>query len=277
MAREASRSGARRPGGRRIAVVFDLDDTLVAATAAMNRAIAESCAVCGLGAADLRRADRRLWPLVEAGSCSIPEYRLRRWVECGLDPARAAEVDAHFLKRFCDVRLRHGARRTLEALRARGHAIGVFTDRAADTQRAKLERVRLDPLIDVVAISEEIGVGKPDRRAFEAIAVALDSDPRDTVMVGNSYDLDIEAALAAGYRAGLWLTRNQRAVRNERIRRIRRLDEVPSLVQWAEALSQAHSESDRPLSSFESLRGSLSRRWPLIGNPGSDGSPSTTA
>jgi HAD superfamily hydrolase (TIGR01549 family) len=221
----------------RLGLVFDLDDTLVAGTAAMNRAIRECCGAVGIESSALLHAHANVWSLVESGNLSIPAYRIRRWMECGLNKAQAVAIEERFFNRFCDVRLRLGARRVVETLRARGYAIGILTDGPDDTQRAKLERVRLADLIDAMAVWDETGLRKPDPRAFIGIASTLGSLPQDTVMIGNSYNLDAIGALRAGYRHAIWLTSSRRREVDPRISRVRRLEEIPAILRSIEAQS----------------------------------------
>ncbi len=91
----------------------------------------------------------------------------------------------------------------LRKLRAQGTRIGVLTNGNHPQQIDKLELTGLAPLIDVVCVSEEIGVAKPDRQAFDVLAERLATPARQMVFIGDHPDQDIAGARAAGMRAGL--------------------------------------------------------------------------
>lgn len=92
-----------------------------------------------------------------------------------------------------------GVETVLESLGARGVAVGVLTNGLPDWQRAKLAGNGLDRYVDAFVASYEAGAHKPDRRAFALAAERLPAD--EYVMVGDSYDADVEGARAAGWRA----------------------------------------------------------------------------
>ena len=55
----------------------------------------------------------------------------------------------------------------VRALRGARHQVGVLTNGPSEFQRRKLEVSGLGPELDAIAISEELGVAKPEREAFE--------------------------------------------------------------------------------------------------------------
>ncbi|MGO8685790.1 MAG: HAD family hydrolase [Candidatus Dormibacteria bacterium] len=100
-----------------------------------------------------------------------------------------------------------GVAEGLAALRRRGWTIAVVTN-GPPSQRVKLERSGLLPLVDVVAISDELGVSKPDRRIFEAAAREAGSGVGEAWLVGDSPEADIAAAVEMGI-PGIWLRRGR--------------------------------------------------------------------
>lgn len=59
----------------------------------------------------------------------------------------------------------------------------------------------LKGLLGPVFLSCDLGVAKPDRRAFEAVAAELCAEMSDTVFVGDALDTDVLGALSAGAHA----------------------------------------------------------------------------
>lgn len=91
----------------------------------------------------------------------------------------------------------------LDTLRAQGYRIGLLTNGTREQQRGKLAATGLDTLFDGVCISEELGVAKPDPRAFDALLQVLDVPADACVFVGDDAAKDVDGAHAAGVRAAL--------------------------------------------------------------------------
>jgi putative hydrolase of the HAD superfamily len=119
------------------AAVFDLDDTIVIARSAWQRALATTAAA-GVDKRAFRRASRRWAALYRQGTCTLDEGRIGRWLDCGLDRSAAEQAQRAFFKENAAVRLRPGARTLLSVLRRRGLRIGLLTNGPGDLQRAKL-------------------------------------------------------------------------------------------------------------------------------------------
>jgi putative hydrolase of the HAD superfamily len=90
----------------------------------------------------------------------------------------------------------------LAALRSGGARLAVVSNWDVSLHDV-LERTRLRPLVDVVVTSAEVGVAKPDPGIF-AIALERLGAPRDgAVHVGDSLEVDVAGARAAGVDAVL--------------------------------------------------------------------------
>jgi HAD superfamily hydrolase (TIGR01549 family) len=57
----------------------------------------------------------------------------------------------------------------------------------------------LQELVDAVVISDKIGQVKPSAGAFNAALQAVAAAANSTTMVGDDLEVDVEAALAAGF------------------------------------------------------------------------------
>jgi len=89
---------------------------------------------------------------------------------------------------------------------ARDHHLALLTNGAPDLQREKLSRTTLARHFETIVISLEVGVAKPDPRAFEIALARLGVEKRDALMVGDSLARDIEGAHRAGLHA-IWIDR----------------------------------------------------------------------
>jgi len=74
------------------------------------------------------------------------------------------------------------------------------------TARDLIEKAGLSPHIDVIVISEDVGIRKPRREIFEAALSGLGTEREDTLHVGDNLRADVEGAAASGI-TPVWITR----------------------------------------------------------------------
>jgi HAD superfamily hydrolase (TIGR01549 family) len=79
----------------------------------------------------------------------------------------------------------------------------IVTDMTVHIQIRKLLRLGIDPYINYLVTSEEVGAEKPDRRMFEAAVGKLKVEAERCLMLGDSPSKDVEGARAAGITARL--------------------------------------------------------------------------
>ncbi len=115
----------------------------------------------------------------------------------------AAEVERAY-GGFSEADLYADARRGIAGLEDAGYRVAVVANQPA-IRAAELRALGIAP--DVMAMSEAMGVNKPDP-AFFAAALELmgGPDPSDVAYVGDRVDNDVLPAAAAGMRA-VWLRR----------------------------------------------------------------------
>ncbi|WP_108125606.1 YjjG family noncanonical pyrimidine nucleotidase [Saccharospirillum mangrovi] len=218
-------------------IVFDADDTLFDFGAAEHHAIGRL--LTGIGLADTQEhrdlytgINRHLWQEMERGAIrpeAIKLMRIRRlFDEVGID--EAAEPWA---ERFLDFlaegsTLLPGTLTTLQRLAQRAQ-LAVLTNGLTRVQRPRLEHSGLAPLISALVVSEDVGVGKPDPRIFEAMNLAMGSPARDRVlMVGDRYETDIQGGRNFGWDTA-WLTPSVPADVEPPTRHLHRIE---SLTDW---------------------------------------------
>jgi putative hydrolase of the HAD superfamily len=110
-----------------------------------------------------------------------------------------------------------------------GVAIAVLTNGITGQQVAKIEKMGLAGKLGPVLTAEQLGVAKPDPRAYLAACHQLDVPPRQVLHVGDLYDLDVLAAHEAGLRA-VHLDRTNEGPRAES-ERISTLDQLGAYVE----------------------------------------------
>jgi HAD superfamily hydrolase (TIGR01549 family) len=93
---------------------------------------------------------------------------------------------------------------SVHALRDAGHHIAIVANQPV-ARTAELRALGFPA--DVIAMSDELGVWKPDPRFFSrALALMGDPEPGNVAYVGDRPDNDVRPAAAAGMRA-VWLRR----------------------------------------------------------------------
>jgi HAD superfamily hydrolase (TIGR01549 family) len=98
---------------------------------------------------------------------------------------------------FEQMALYDDAVQTLDALRPR-FRLGLITNGPIRTQRPKIERFRLEERLDVLLVSEEVGVAKPDPAIFLLALERLGVSSAEALFVGDSPEYDLRGAAAAG-------------------------------------------------------------------------------
>ena len=156
-------------------------------------------------------ADRH-YELLLRGEIDYDTYR-RDYVRHGLAPW--GELDDELFATYTDARVRSvdlielfdDAVDTIRGLRARGLKIGILTNGPSELQRRKLRLIGIEHEVDAVAVSEEIGVSKPDPEAYARAVAMLGLEPAEVAMVGDHVVNDVAGALAAGLAAAVWVER----------------------------------------------------------------------
>lgn len=91
-----------------------------------------------------------------------------------------------------------GAVETLKELKRRGYLLGAVTNGVSSLQNIKLDTAGIRALFDVVVVSGDIGVYKPDHRIFDEAARRLGLKNSEVLFVGDHPVNDIDGALGAG-------------------------------------------------------------------------------
>lgn len=206
-----------------IAILFDLDDTLVAFDAVSEPAWHEVTRVhaprIGIPAGQMHEAiqahSRWFWSDPQRhreGRHNLPHTR-RQLVHTALrgighhdEPAAHALADHYTELRTELMHLLPGAVGLLMALRSRGTRLGMVTNGTAGEQRAKIERFALAPLFEFIQVEGELGVGKPEDAAYVHALSRLGLPPQHVWFVGDNLEWDVRAPQRHGM-TGVWVDR----------------------------------------------------------------------
>jgi len=201
-------------------ILFDLDDTLFDH---------QYCSRAGLSAVQNKYAGRidgsvdeveatyqklleRWHKRVLEGSISIEESRVERFRVLLSSERAVATNDEALAAAKCyresyDAAYRAvpGAIEVLGHIKAK-HPIGIVTNHVVAEQVKKIGAIGVEPFVDALVVSEEVGVAKPDSGIFEVALSRLGGTPNEAVMIGDSWSSDILGATKMGIRA-IWMNR----------------------------------------------------------------------
>lgn len=240
-----------------VAVLLDIDETLVDLEGAMHRALrevtaqyvdldeagwAEFCHVFTRGSDDI-------YDQYVAGEISFAEQRVQRAERClanagtafpGEDAAMAwlhayETAQPRYVRAFDDVVP------LLDTLEDAGIAYGAVSNNVHDYQRAKLDHAGLDRIRILVGI-DAVGVAKPDPAIFREGLRLLGTSAERTVYVGDNPHHDVVGAQGAGLR-GIWLNRTGRELPEDVAAHVHEqvasLGELPGLIGLASVAPQS--------------------------------------
>lgn len=228
-------------GGPRV-ILFDLDDTLFDHAFAARRALEGIHGDLPAFAEEpFERLEREYSRLLEevhlrvlAGELTLEEARRER-IRTLLSGNGEVPPDGEvrdLASRFRDEyrqnrRAAEGVHELLEELRERCILVGIVTNNVTAEQKDKLAFCGLDPLIDFMVTSEEVGSPKPESAIFEAALERAGCRKNEAVVVGDSWESDILGARRAGIRA-IWFNPRglPRPAPVAEIRAFRPVDEV---------------------------------------------------
>ena len=208
-----------------IAVLFDLDDTLIAFDAVSEQAwqqvIATHAVRTNVNATALRSAinEHSTWYWSDPerhriGRHSLPQTR-RTLVQqalqkLGHDDAAVAHAiaDDYTALRTELIHLLPGTEALLTGLQQRGVRMGLVTNGTTEEQRHKIERFALAPYFEFIQVEGELGVGKPEDAAYQHALARLDLPPEAVWFVGDNLEWDVLAPQRHGM-TGVWVDRKR--------------------------------------------------------------------
>lgn len=227
-------------------VLFDLDGTLVDHDGAEHDAVTGWIRDAGMPTSLGGVPSEQLWhdlaedALVEyrAGRLTFQGQRRQRVSRflplMGVDASKMtdAELDSEFqqyLQRYeASWRPYSDAVSTLIEV-GRTYRVAVLSNGDHAQQEDKITRTGLGGLVDAIITSSDLGVAKPDSRAFTMAASRLGVAPSAAAYCGDRLDVDARAATAAGL-FGVWLNRAGETPKALDVPAIVSLIELPSVL-----------------------------------------------
>lgn len=95
----------------------------------------------------------------------------------------------------------------LEKLKDR-YKLVILSNGDGKQQRKKIEYTGLNKYFSDIVISSEVGYSKPEKEIFEIACKMINVKPKNCIMIGDKYKVDIEGSLNAGMH-GIWVNRKK--------------------------------------------------------------------
>ena len=121
--------------------------------------------------------------------------------------------------------LKEGCLETLGYLQKKYH-LHIITNGFMEIQGIKLDGCGLRPFFRNIIVSEEHNLVKPEAAIFRLAEQIAGAMPAECVMVGDSFESDIEGALNAGWEAILFAEENQPGFNGRYISRLEELKNI---------------------------------------------------
>ena len=198
------------------AILFDLDDTILAFTESADPTWRRICARFAHRAGGetpeglfeaIETSRNWFWADAERHRRGRLDLRgARREIVSGAfrqlrieDPDLVIEVsDSYTSERGNTVAPFPGAIETLRTLGSKGVRLALITNGTAEGQRRKIEKFDLSGLFEYILVEGEFGVGKPDERVYLHALKELKVEPQESWMVGDNLEWDVEAPQRLG-------------------------------------------------------------------------------
>lgn len=187
------------------AVLFDFDETLQDRTAAfekyMDTFLSEYCPDIDSTEREKRKNDMRV-----TGNGGY--VNREKWYQGLIDmwgwkdaPSKTVLAN-HYDTKFGDHNVIFpNSLPLLKELKKRGYITGVITNGPSILQNHKMDTSGLRPYCDIVVVSGDVGVHKPDPALFKYTADKLGLETNECVYVGDHPVNDIQGALTSGMKA----------------------------------------------------------------------------
>lgn len=164
--------------------------------------------------ASYERHNYQLWQLYSGAQVDQSTLRMERFrlplteadVTDEIARAMSRRMDNVYLEYLAEAsELLPGAKQLIESLKEMGLPIGILSNGFTEVQNHKLRVTGLDKVIDLMVLSDEIGINKPDAKLFaHAMHRAGQTDPSSQLMIGDNATTDIAGAISAGWNAILY-------------------------------------------------------------------------
>ncbi|MFF8710111.1 HAD family hydrolase [Streptomyces sp. NPDC015184] len=144
---------------------------------------------------------RDVWRAGSVGSIGEQEVHEQLTARLGLD---AHDLEAFMADLWTEYLGTPNEELIAHARGLRGRCrLGILSNSFVGARERETSRYRFDELVERIVYSHEIGVEKPDPRAFDTVCAALDVRPENCLFI-DDVEVNVEAARTAGMQAHLF-------------------------------------------------------------------------
>ena len=128
----------------------------------------------------------------------LQETRFEEWAKkVGVTPKAMNSAFMMAMAEICTPL--DGARKLLDSLLANNVKMGIITNGFTELQKIRLEKTEFSHYFELITISEQVGVAKPDKRIFEyTFSMMGEVDLSKVLMVGDNPGSDVLGGMNAG-------------------------------------------------------------------------------
>jgi 2-haloacid dehalogenase len=190
-------------------LLLDFDNTLVDYFGGEDQALTELFLSHGVEVKNLDQVitdykiiNKTIWGELEDGDKTVDQLRNERFERLKKNHeigASSFTLEAEYMKYFVEfTELYPGVEQCLKEVKTKGIPIYIVSNGFSDTQAQRIHKLGIGALIDEVITSEDTGKAKPDTSMIHLALERSQTDSRNSWLVGDSLETDIQAANRAG-------------------------------------------------------------------------------
>lgn len=142
---------------------------------------------------DFQAVNKPLWVAYQNKEITAQEIQERRFAKLAAQTGQSAlALNQELMEEMAFLSL--PLENTLEMLEALQHKVkmGIITNGFTALQEKRLQHTKTKPFFELMVVSEQVGVAKPDPKIFEfALAQMGDVDKSKVLMVGDTLESDV--------------------------------------------------------------------------------------
>ncbi|MCM2531275.1 HAD family hydrolase [Neobacillus pocheonensis] len=225
------------------AIFFDLDDTLHDHQKPFSDAIGEMFKNSYRDIAidsvykKFRECSDILWRNYSNRELTLEELRIQRITLAlksfgiNLSNEQASQFQNQYQFCLSNLELFAQVPEILEVLNHNGYVLGIITNGPIDHQFNKIKTLGLIKYIrrELIFISDEVGVAKPNPEIFNYVAKKVNFAPEELLYIGDTWTNDIVGAYEAGWQS-IWYNHRKRLPETE-LKPLAEIDCLSSLIQ----------------------------------------------
>ena len=186
------------------AVVFDLDDTLYSEKEYVRSGYRKIAEVLP----EVENVAEKLWTLFETKRPAIDELLKME----NIQPEEVKQACLHVYRhQIPDIHLYEGVAEMLKEFRENNLKLGIITDGRPEGQRAKLQVLGLEKLVDHIIVTDEFGgpeFRKPNPIAFQTMKEKLGVEYNEMCYLGDNIKKDFIVPQQLGMRSIRFLNKD---------------------------------------------------------------------